>query len=96
MFLIKIYNQIQQLVNKYSPGFDICRIETFKRGAQKLLNYISANGIKRCIDCISLEIPTLNRYFMFPHIIKTPVYGPGSLDTDTDIQTDNSFLANSL
>ena len=63
-----------------------------KKGAQKLVNYCNENGIKRAIDCIPLEIPTLNRYFMFPHIIKTPVYGIGSLDTDTDIQKDRTTL----
>jgi GR25 family glycosyltransferase involved in LPS biosynthesis len=62
-----------------------------KRGAQKLLNHISIKGITRAIDCIPLQIPTLNKYFMFPHIIKTPVYEVNS-NVDTDIHNDHSTL----
>ena len=63
-----------------------------KQGAQKLCKYIAENGITQAIDCIPQKIEGFNRYFMFPHIIKTPCYGPGNENIDTDIQTDYSYL----
>lgn len=64
-----------------------------KQGAEKLCKYISKNGITQAIDCIPQKIEGFNRYFMFPHIIRTPCYGPGNEHIDTDIQTDYSFLS---
>lgn len=69
-------------------GYVISRV-----GAQKCVDYIEANGITRAIDCIPQMDKTIKRFATTPNLIQTPIYGPGTTDTDTDIQNDYTVVS---
>ena len=68
-----------------------------KKGAKKLLDYISQNGIRHGIDYLIKIIPDFVSYNCQPHIVMSEWVTSCSSHVDTDIQKDyTSFDINSV
>ena len=63
-----------------------------KRGAKKLLDYISQNGIRHGIDYLVKIIPDFVSYNCQPHIVLSEWVKSTSSPVDTDIQKDFTSL----
>ena len=57
-----------------------------KNGANKIINYIERNGIKKAIDTTIKDTDNLHIYELQPHIIHSDWCVPGQPPIDTDIQ----------
>ena len=63
-----------------------------KVGAQKMIDYISTNGIKHGIDYVMKIVPDLNRYELQPLIVMSEWNEDASKQIDSDIQTNYDSL----
>ena len=89
-FRVSDASRIPLDLGKYIGGFFGYVIT--KRGANKLVSYIKANGIKHGIDYLIKVIPGFTAFNIQPHIVHTEWVSSFTAPVDTDIQKDYSSL----
>jgi len=77
-------------LDKYIGGFFGYIIT--KAGAKKMLEYISASGIKHGIDYLVKLVPGLKCKTLQPHVVQTEWVSSCESNVDTDIQKDYSSI----
>lgn len=68
-----------------------------REGARKMLEFCNSKGMLNGIDTMMQKAcDSLNIFYATPHLIRTPVYTPTSLNVDTDIQRNYDSMRRSF